>query len=579
MFEPRKYQEESLDAVWRYINICETYPLVVAPTGSGKSIMIAMLADKIASNGGRLIVTAHRKELLKQNAKAYRLVSGGQDYGFYSAGLKAKCTDKPVIFAGIQSVFKRATEFGDRQFLLCDEVHRIDSSKDTTQYMTFLKDLSSINRWFRCVGYTATPYRTGTGCIVENGIFGDIAHETEIWRLMEMDPSPLARLVSKASIAKIDQSKLKIARGEFTESSMEEAFMEGDNVLDACTEMIAMADQQDRKHCIIFGVSVKHCTKIAEIIRDLTGEPVGEIYGHTLPLERDMTLRSFGEKKLRWMVNCNVLTEGFDAPHIDLVAFMRATTSPGLFAQGAGRGMRPAIGKESCTVLDFGANIERHGALTDKDYGKKKKKKDDDDAGVEPTKECPECESRCNISCVFCPTCGFMFDMKQAPNHEGASEKDLDIMQPDTPETISVYGMEMYRHKGKTDPETGVKKPDTLKAIYLKDPNGAFSNWRDCVSEWICIEHGGWAREKAEKWFKKFSVADAPTVIEDVLEAQERHMMRIPVALTIKKDGKYFRILDHHFEDERPEQSEWTAPPNTDAFFDPFEDETEDIPF
>jgi DNA repair protein RadD len=132
----RDYQHEAIEHTWRWLKTAKTAPVIVLPTGSGKSIVIAELARRVVELNRRVIVLAHRKELLEQNAPELRGLVPSLDVGIYSAGLRQRDTDHAVVFAGIQSVVNRASEFGSRSLVIVDEAHLVGPD-ETSGYRRF----------------------------------------------------------------------------------------------------------------------------------------------------------------------------------------------------------------------------------------------------------------------------------------------------------------------------------------------------------------------------------------------------------------------------------------------------------
>ncbi len=129
----RPYQQAAVDAVYEHLRSRDDNPCVVLPTGAGKSLVIGKIAsDAVSLWGGRVLVLAHVKELLEQNADKIRRICPDLSVGIYSAGLKRRDTDTPVLVAGIQSVYKRACELEPFDLVVIDECHLI--SKDTGIY-------------------------------------------------------------------------------------------------------------------------------------------------------------------------------------------------------------------------------------------------------------------------------------------------------------------------------------------------------------------------------------------------------------------------------------------------------------
>jgi len=128
------------------------------------------------------------------------------------------------------------------------------------------------------------------------------------------------------------------------------------------------------------------------------------VYSAGLKSRDTETLKRFKDGDLKYLVNVNVLTTGFDAPNIDCVVLLRPTNSPGLFYQMVGRGFRLHSSKENCLVLDFGGNILRHGPVDDLQI-----KESDQGDGEAPAKECPECQEVIHAAYATCPECGHEF--------------------------------------------------------------------------------------------------------------------------------------------------------------------------
>src|SRR5690606_38064539 len=220
-------------------------------------------------------------------------------------------------------------------------------------------------------------------------------------------------LKSKAGRRKADTSGLRTSGGrggEFIAGEVE-ALMDDDNLVrSACREIV---DQTaDRNSVLIFAAGVDHALHIQKVLEEM-GRECGFVCGETLPFERTQTLDRFKSGDLKYLVNVNVLTTGFDAPNIDAVALLRPTNSPGLYYQMVGRGLRLHPSKESCLVLDFGGNILRHGPVDalqveDRSPGN----------GEAPAKECPQCNAVIHAAYSVGPECGYEFPPPQREQHE-----------------------------------------------------------------------------------------------------------------------------------------------------------------
>lgn len=531
----RDYQQRAVESVWGSLRSLPGNPLLVMPTGSGKSPVIGSLCQTaIEKYRGRVLVLAHRKELLEQNADKIRaFLPATIPVGLYSAGLSCRNTDNAVICAGIQSAHKRAAEFGARQLVLVDEAHLVPDDGEG-MYRKFLGALREINPNLRVVGLTATPFRTGTGSLTgPNKIFQHVCHEVGVKKLI--DDQWLSSLVATAAKNTEDTSQLKIERGEFVFRDVEKLFDDDAKIILACREICEAI--VGRRSVLVFCQGVQHARHVADTLERMIGEAVGLVIGTTLPVERAAALRMFREKRLRVLVNCDVLTTGFDAPNIDAICVLRATMSPGLFAQMVGRGLRLSPGKNDCLVLDFGENIARHGKLDDPQYGRKKKQANNN--GDTPAKTCPNCEEELHAAASECE-CGFIFPPREIKHGSAAASDEL-LGHVTEAEWFNVRGVRYSRHSKKKNTEG---KPDTLRVDYecVRVSGG---NLVENISEWVCVEHNGYARKSASKWwFARFSVS-LPDSIDEALEILNSiDEFREPVKLKAHREGHFWRIDD-----------------------------------
>lgn len=357
---PRWYQSQANAAVWEYLGSKSGNCVAVLPTGAGKSLLIALLIQQALEFGGRVVVLAHRKELLQQNADEIRGLIPGVDVGIYSAGLKSREIHNAVVVAGIQSVFRKAEDLGRRHLVIVDEAHLI-SDLEESMYGQFLSAMKA-NEGLRIVGLTATPFRTGAGPICgPERIFQRVVFEAKTAQLIA--EGFLCSITNKVAEAEVNTDKVGLRGGEFVESEMQAAFDVDEKVQAACAEILDKT--QDRHSILVFASGIHHAEQIAEL---LPGSAV--VTGETMPIERAETLRRFVAGELRFLVNVDVLTTGFNAKCVDAIAILRATMSPGLFCQMVGRGLRLHDSKTNCLLLDFGGNIARHGSIDDENFGR-----------------------------------------------------------------------------------------------------------------------------------------------------------------------------------------------------------------
>jgi DNA repair protein RadD len=538
--QPRWYQSEANDAVWKYLNEKSGNCVVVLPTGAGKSLLIALLIQQALEFGGRVVVLAHRKELLQQNADEIRGLIPGVDVGIYSAGLKSREIHNAVVVAGIQSVFRKAEDLGRRHLILVDEAHLI-SDLEESMYGQFLSAMKA-NEGLRIVGLTATPFRTGAGPICgPERIFQRVVFEAKTAQLIA--EGFLCPITNKVAEAEVNTDKVGLRGGEFVESEMQAAFDVDEKVQAACAEIIEKT--QDRHSILVFASGIHHAEQIAEL---LPGSAV--VTGETLPIERAETLRRFVAGELRFLVNVDVLTTGFNAKCVDAIAILRATMSPGLFCQMVGRGLRLHESKQNTLLLDFGGNIARHGSIDDESFGRSEGK---GRAGVAAEngrgKRCPSCELDVSPSTVVCPECNFIFPRERELKHDITADETSQLTGATPPEEWEVRDVVVRVHTKKDDSEA----PQTVRVDYVCTKNGIEGNLATItIPEWTCPGHQGFARSKFLAWWDARSLCDPPDNAADAVALINMGVCRRPVRITTKKDGRWHRITECAFESEKP---------------------------
>jgi DNA repair protein RadD len=529
MMTLRDYQHAAVEAVYDHLRTRDDNPCVVIPTAGGKTPVIATICrDAVGRWGGRVLVLAHVKELLGQTADKLRAVCPEVPFGVYSAGLKRKDRTEPVIVAGIQSVWKRACDFDPFDLVVVDEAHLIPPEGDG-MYRQFLDDARTVNPNLRVIGCTATPYRLKSGSIcTPEGILNHVCYEVGVRELIVR--GYLCPLVSKAGQTRFDTSGLHARGGEFVADEVEDLMNQEALVRAACAE-IAEATRA-RNACLIFAAGVRHGRHVAEVLRGEHGIACGFVSGDTPAEERDATLARFKSGELKYLCNVNVLTTGFDAPHIDCVALLRPTLSPGLYYQMVGRGFRLHPSKANCLVLDFGGNVLRHGPV---DQVRVKERALG--VGEAPAKECPECRALIAAGYAVCPECGYEFPPPDRAKH-AARASDAGILSGQvTVETLPVRDVMYSVH---TKRGAGDDAPKSLRVDYK-------IGWHRWKSEWVCLEHDGFARQKAVAWWKKRSKEPVPATAAEAVEIANAGGLASTKSITVRSVSgeEYDRITDH----------------------------------
>ncbi|MFI3273492.1 DEAD/DEAH box helicase [Vibrio sp.] len=388
MYTLRPYQADSVKSVIHYFRKHQTPAVLVLPTGAGKSLVIAELA-RLAK--GRVLVLAHVKELVEQNHEKYE--GYGLKGSIFSAGLGRKETDQQVVFASVQSVVRNLDSFSNQfSLLVIDECHRVPDEK-TSSYQKVITHLRENNSGIKVLGLTATPYRLGMGWIYqyhtrgqvrsdEPRFFRDCIFELPIRYLLDEGFLTPARMID-APVLSYDFSQLKPAStGRYKEAELDMVIEQSKRATPQIVDQIIHL-AQDKLGIMVFAATVRHAQEILGLL------PEGEaaiVIGDTPTLERDKIINDFKERKIKFLVNVSVLTTGFDAPHVDLIAILRPTESISLYQQIVGRGLRLSPGKKECLVLDYAGNS----------YDL-----------YQPEVGDPKPDSDSEIITIPCPACGF----------------------------------------------------------------------------------------------------------------------------------------------------------------------------
>ena len=551
--ELRPYQQAAVDAVYNHLRSKDNNPCIVLPTGTGKSVVIAkIVSDSVQQWHGRVLILAHVKELLEQTSGKVKAFCPDIPIGIFSAGLKSRDTDEPVIVAGIQSVYNKACDLGAFDLVIVDEAHLIAPDGDG-MYRTFLKDMKVINPRVRVIGLTATPFRLKGGLICQpDNILNEVCYEAGLKEMIAQ--GYLSPLISRAGRTEANLDNLHIRGGEFLGEEMSEA-MDNDAIVDsACREIVDLT--RNRKLVLIFTTSIAHCNKhVAEKIQAYSGKECAMVTGETSDAERAEIIARFkgdfvpadlfgaGKPPLKFLANVNVLTTGFDAVNTDCVVLLRPTNSAGLLIQMVGRGTRlsPQTGKQNCLVLDYGGNILRHGPvdmIRVKEPGAGK-------GGDAPAKKCPQCLALIHAAYTKCPQCGFEFppfvksNLSDKASSAGIISGQIDYTDYEVKDVYYCVHEKRYAEPG---------TPRTMRVDYQVGFN-------EFKSEWVCPEHTGYARDKFVKWWRERAAigCPVPTTAHEAVSLANEGLLAEPTSITVKTVAgeKFERITGWRLK-ERP---------------------------
>lgn len=581
---PRPYQNAASTAIWEWINTQrQGNPLVVMPVGAGKSYQIARLIREVHAfyPRTRIVVLAHVKELLEQNAEELRIEYPTCDYDFYCAGLGRKKLHNDVTFASIQSVVNKVHAFSRcPSIIIVDECHLI-SHNDATTYRKFIDGIKAINPNAIIIGFTGSPFRADTGRLDEGdgAIFDGIAYEIPISYMIK--EGYLVRPIIPHVKTKLDPimangNKVPMRAGDYAPGQLEKA-VDIDEKTKACVaEVIALAG--DRVRWFGMTAGVLHCTHVRDEFR-ANGIDCEMIDGETETDERRRVIAWFKEEPIpgeppRCLVNIGTLNVGFNAIYIDLLFPMRPTRSPVLYTQYTGRGLRPVYAygydlsttqgrldaiansiKPNVMFLDFGDIIKELGPIDGINISKKHVKKDEDAPKGDATfKICPGCGALCAPAQKYCYSCGYNF-VSDSINAKAETEAPI-LVADIKPRKFKVIFCEYKRHEKRLKPGEP-PAPPTLRCEYVTT-NGTFREFVPFESTYFS------GRQRAARWFfERLPGVTMPKTVDEALLYAGGHEIapgRIakcyypdPAFVMVRKNGKYDEVLGVDF-DSPPEE-------------------------
>lgn len=375
-FKLRPYQEDTIEQLRQAFRNGSKRPILCLPTGAGKTVTFSQIADASTKKGNRVLVVCHRKELIEQARNT--MMAYGVDL-------------LRVRFEMVQTLARSPQKIPSCSVCIIDECH----------IGNFRKFVEMLPPTVMIIGATATPISATKKKPLRN-TFTSVIAPVQISDLV--DQGYLAKPTHH--FAKFDDSKLQIGSdGEYTTASQDEAYM---GLFGNITE--AYANRQGKT--IIFCNSIKVSVEVAYILGAYC------VHSKMSESERDEIVSRFKASPDGTIVNCGILTAGFDDPEIETVIVFRATTSLSLWLQMCGRGSRVIPGvKDSFQIIDMGNNIRRHGLWhLDRNWiyifdneGKRKTE------GAAPYKNCinPECQCLIPASAKICEYCGTTQPLKK----------------------------------------------------------------------------------------------------------------------------------------------------------------------
>lgn len=354
MLQLRPYQQECLRSILAAYKAGRRRVLVSLPTGTGKTVVFSAF-PRFFKMKRRLLVLAHREELLEQARHKYQLTHPDLRVEIEQAARHAS-DDAQVVIASVPTLGRagsqRLARLRREDFFLVvvDEAHHAVADSYLRIFDHFgLRDPDTPRM---LVGFTATPYRSDRGGLGE--VFEDIVFRRDLRSMIR--ERHLCRIRGWRIITDVDLDEVRVRHGDFVESQLAAAV----NV-DLRNEAVVKAYQDfaPGRRAVIFCADVAHAKAMAAAFHD-AGVVAAALWGAMPSHERHALLAAFSAGTISVLANCMVLTEGFDEPRVDCVILARPTKSHLLYVQMVGRGTRLHPDKQDLLVIDVVDNSRKH---------------------------------------------------------------------------------------------------------------------------------------------------------------------------------------------------------------------------
>jgi len=532
-------------------------------TGSGKSLVAAMITNKVLNQGGRVLQLVPSKELCEQNyEEAWHYVDKPELLGICCAKLHRAQVDRKAVIATYTSFLRRRAHSGAFNLLICDEAHGINPDQDSS-YWKIIRSLLRLNPSMKIIGLTATPYRMEQGmlhndCFKGKALFTGMAYETHIPTMIK--EGYLSHVESISGDVEADMAGVSVtSQGDYNTDQMGVKF--DAIVKDAVADMGVKFAAHNIQTALIFASNL---TNARHILSEWNDPSMRLVHGDMGDKERRETIDwiKHGTGK-RYVVNVGVLTTGFDHTALDCVVLMRATMSLGLYVQMVGRVIRAHDDKALGYVIDYGSNIERHGPIDATLPPKTKKRR-----GEAPKKLCTlildesvefegvqykrgqECNYANILAAKFCRKCGGEFISENEEGKYSMRSKAQILAAKVEAETIryDVEGVVYTKSYSRKDSIPMIKM-----LIYGQDAELIHTHY-------ICLDHPGGMAAKARNFvmelFKRYEdyyeLGHAGVTVDNMchlLNNAEQYFKKI-VAVTVRPGAnrKFKELVEVEFD-------------------------------
>lgn len=395
MIKLRPYQEKLISDIRESFRTGNRRVLAVLPTAGGKTVCFSYIAAGVYKSEKRVLIIAHRRELLKQISESLKM------FGIRHAVLQGGARGIPrtnVVVASVFTVASRLKHWPEPDLIIGDEAHHFTPDSTWGKVVTAFPKA-------RVLGVTATPIRsdgTGLGLMFDDMVIGPTV--SELTDLGFLAPAE----VYAPSVP--DLKGIRSRGGDYAVSELEELMGKSTLTGDAVKHYLSLCPG---KKAVAFCVSVKHAERVADAFRQ-AGIRAASVDGSMDVAKRDGILKALETGGIDVLTSCDLISEGFNLPAVEVAILLRPTKSTGLYIQQVGRSLRIAPGKTHCTVLDHANCTRMHGFIDDdREWELTTDKADKRAKGeqAETVRTCPECFAA-HRPMPECPKCGHVYQIK-----------------------------------------------------------------------------------------------------------------------------------------------------------------------
>lgn len=399
----RPYQSDLINEVKNKFAAGKKRVILCAPTGAGKTVMFTTMVSQMVAKQKhtRCLIVTDRVELLKQTYGS--IDNSGTKAEIYNAKVdKDIPVTSRVVVAMVETIKRRhksgSLKIGNFDLIIIDEAHKGNFKKLFEIYP---------NSYY--VGATATPIATSKKEPLKM-FWDDIAFKVDVPDLINQGYLVGIHPFAMTAI-NYDNLKKSYSKGDYTEASQ---YSEFEKPAVFAGLLKAWKKHAVDKKTIVFCVNIEHTINTA---CDFVEAGFSAVYitSKSSSAERQLAIEKFHSGKAQIMVNCGILTTGYDHPAIECVIMNRATMSEPLWMQCCGRGSRLYQGKDEFILIDMGGNSERNGQWDDErpwiDWFHNPKKAGRSQPA--PVKDCPMCDSMIPVRLMVCPYCDYKYPIPE----------------------------------------------------------------------------------------------------------------------------------------------------------------------